>query len=57
MPEDRKKFLASDVLLSMLEFNVVSLRSYSTMTEDIPREAFCEVVGSKEKEEDVVTMW
>jgi hypothetical protein len=47
---------AAQVLLSMVEYNVVSLRPYSNMAKDIPREAFLKQVGSKEKEDSVVTM-
>lgn len=47
---------ADQVLLSMMEYNVVSLRPYSKMAKDIPREAFFKKVGSKEKEDSVVTM-
>jgi hypothetical protein len=47
---------AAQVLLSMVEFNVVSLRPYSKMAKDIPREAFFKKAGSKEKEDSVVTM-
>jgi hypothetical protein len=49
-------FTAAEVLLSMVEFNVVSLRPYSTMAEDLPREAFYKKVGRKEKIDSVVTM-
>ena len=31
---------AAEVLLSMVEFNVLSLRPYSAMAQDIPKEAF-----------------
>ena len=47
---------AAQVLLSMVEFNVVSLRPYSDMAKDIPREAFFKKAGGKEKEDSVVTM-
>ena len=47
---------AAQVLLSMVEFNVLALRPYSEMAEDIPREAFFRLVGSKEKQDNVVTM-
>ncbi len=47
---------ADEVLLSMVEFNVVSLRPYSKMAKDIPREAFFKEAGGKEKKDDVVTM-
>ena len=47
---------ADEVLLSMVEFNVVSLRPYSEMAKDIPREAFFKKAGGKEKEDSVVTM-
>lgn len=46
----------AQVLLSMVEYNVVSLRPYSDMAQDIPKEAFFKQVGKKEKENDVVTM-
>ena len=47
---------ADEVLLSMVEYNVLSLRPYSTMAHDIPKEAFFKKVGSKEKKDSVVTM-
>ncbi|KAG7672245.1 hypothetical protein NADE_000081 [Nannochloris sp. 'desiccata'] len=47
---------AAKVLLSMVEFNVLSLRPYSEMAKDIPREAFFTQVGRKEKQDNVVTM-
>ncbi|KAG7673828.1 hypothetical protein KSW81_007017 [Nannochloris sp. 'desiccata'] len=47
---------AAKVLLSMVEFNVLSLRPYSEMAEDIPREAFFKKAGRKEKQDKVVTM-
>ena len=47
---------AAQVLLSMVEFNVVSLRPYSEMAKVIPREAFFKKAGGKEKEDSVVTM-
>ncbi len=47
---------ADEVLLSMVEYNVVTLRPYSKMARDIPREAFFKQVGKKEKEDSVVTM-
>ena len=47
---------AAQVLLSMVEYNVVSLRPFSTMAEDIPREAFYKMEWGVEEEEDVVTM-
>ena len=47
---------AADVLLSMVEFNVVSLRRYSEMDQDIPREAFFKKVWGVEKKDSVVTM-
>ncbi|KAG7668342.1 hypothetical protein KSW81_002231 [Nannochloris sp. 'desiccata'] len=51
-----KKVTAAQVLLSMVEFNVLSLRPYSEMAEDIPREAFFKKVGRKEKQDNVVIM-
>ena len=47
---------AAQVLKSMVEFNVLALRPYSMMAEDIPREAFFKKVGRKEKQDNVVTM-
>ena len=47
---------AAQVLLSMIEFNVLSLRPYSDMAKDIPREAFFKEVWGVEEEDDVVTM-
>ncbi|KAG7667229.1 hypothetical protein KSW81_000964 [Nannochloris sp. 'desiccata'] len=47
---------AAQVLLSMVEYNVVSLRPYSDMARDIPREAFFKMEWGVEEEEDVVTM-
>ena len=47
---------AAEVLLSMVEFNVLSLRPYSAMAQDIPKEAFYKKVGSKEKKDSVVTL-
>ncbi|KAH7620754.1 hypothetical protein NADE_003367 [Nannochloris sp. 'desiccata'] len=47
---------AAQVLLSMVEFNVLSLRPYTEMAKDIPREAFFKKVGRKEKQDNVVTM-
>jgi hypothetical protein len=47
---------AAQVLLSMVEFNVVSLRPYSDMAKDIPREAFFKEVWGIEEEDSVVTM-
>ncbi|KAG7668391.1 hypothetical protein KSW81_002277 [Nannochloris sp. 'desiccata'] len=51
-----KNVTAAQVLLSMVEFNVLSLRPYSEMAEDIPREAFFKKVGRKEKQDNVVIM-
>ena len=47
---------ADEVLLSMVEFNVLSLRPYSKMAKDIPREAFFKEVWGIEEEDIVVTM-
>jgi hypothetical protein len=47
---------AAKVLLSMVEFNVLALRPYTDMAKDIPREAYFKKVGSKEKQDNVVTM-
>ncbi|KAG7673341.1 hypothetical protein KSW81_006555 [Nannochloris sp. 'desiccata'] len=47
---------AADVLLSMVEFNVVSLRPYSIMAQDIPREAFFYEEWGVEEKDSVVTM-
>ena len=47
---------AAQVLLSMVEFNVLSLRPYTEMAKDIPREAFFKKVGRKEKQDNMVTM-
>lgn len=51
-----ERVTAAQVLLSMVEFNVLSLRPYSDMAQDIPREAFFKKAGGKEKEDSVVTM-
>ncbi|KAH7620539.1 hypothetical protein NADE_003156 [Nannochloris sp. 'desiccata'] len=51
-----KNVTADEVLLSMVEYNVVSLRPYSDMARDIPREAFFKMEWGVEDEEDVVTM-
>jgi hypothetical protein len=51
-----KHVTAAQVLLSMVEFNVVSLRPYSDMAKDIPREAFFKEVWDIEEEDSVVTM-
>ena len=47
---------AAQVLKSMVEFNVLALRPYSKMAQDIPREAFFKKVGRKEKPDNVVSM-
>ena len=47
---------ADKVLLSMVEYNVLSLRAYSNMAKDIPREAFFRVIGRKEKGDGGVNM-
>ncbi|KAG7674132.1 hypothetical protein KSW81_005971 [Nannochloris sp. 'desiccata'] len=47
---------AAQVLLSMVEFNVLSLRPYSEMAEDIPREAFFKEEWGLEEGDNVVTM-
>ncbi|KAG7668858.1 hypothetical protein KSW81_003872 [Nannochloris sp. 'desiccata'] len=47
---------AAQVLLSMVEYNVLSLRPYSEMAEDIPREAFFEEEWGLEEGGNVVTM-
>ena len=47
---------AAQVLLSMVKFNVLSLRPYTEMAKDIPREAFFKKVGRKEKQDNMVTM-
>ena len=47
---------AAQVLLSMVEFNVLSLRPYSDMAKDIPREAFFKKVWGVEEKDSVVTM-
>ena len=46
---------SDQVLLSMVEYNLVSLRPYSEMAKDIPREAFFKEVWGIE-EDSVVTM-
>ena len=46
----------AEVLMSMVEYNVVSLRPYSDMAQDVPREAFFKEEWGVEEEEDVVTM-
>ncbi|KAG7670933.1 hypothetical protein KSW81_004363 [Nannochloris sp. 'desiccata'] len=51
-----KSVTAAKVLESMVEFNVVSLRSYSEMAEDIPREAFFKEEWGVEEQDNVVTM-
>ncbi|KAG7673557.1 hypothetical protein KSW81_006758 [Nannochloris sp. 'desiccata'] len=51
-----KNATAAEVLLSMVEFNAVSLRPYSMMAEDIPREAFSKEEWGVEEEGNVVTM-
>ena len=51
-----KSVTAAKVLLSMVEFNIVSLRAYSMMSQDIPREAFLKVQWGEEMIDDVVTM-
>ena len=51
-----KNVTADEVLLSMVEYNVVSLRPYSDMAQDIPREAFFKMEWGVEEENDVVTM-
>ncbi len=51
-----KHVTADEVLLSMVEFNVVSLRPYSDMAKDIPREAYFKEVWDIEEEDSVVTM-
>lgn len=48
--------LADEVLLSMVEFNVLSLRPYSTMAHDIPREAFYKTEWGVEVKDSLVTM-
>ncbi len=53
IPED---VTAAHVLLSMVEYNVVSLRPYSDMAQDIPREAFFKQVWGVEEKDSVVTM-
>jgi hypothetical protein len=47
---------AAQVLVSMVEFNVLTLRPYSEMAKDIPREAFFKEVWGVEEEDSVVTM-
>ncbi|KAG7667029.1 hypothetical protein KSW81_000773 [Nannochloris sp. 'desiccata'] len=47
---------AAQVLLSMVGFNVLSLRPYTEMAKDIPREAFFKKGRRKEKQDNVVTM-
>ena len=47
---------AAQVLLSMVEFNVLALRPYSEMAEDIPREAFFKEEWGLEEGDNVVTM-
>ena len=47
---------ADQVLLSMVEFNVLSLRPYSAMAQDIPREAFFNEECGVEGKDSVVTM-
>ena len=48
------------VLLSMIEYNVLSVRPYSDMAKDIPREVFFRMVkrkkGSREVKDSVVVM-
>ena len=51
-----KNVTGAQVLLSMVEYNVVSLRPYSDMAKDIPREAFFRMEWGVEEEKDVVTM-
>ena len=47
---------AAQVLLSMVEFNVLCLRPYFKMAEDIPREAFFKKEWGVDVEDNVVTM-
>ncbi|KAH7619102.1 hypothetical protein NADE_005949 [Nannochloris sp. 'desiccata'] len=47
---------AAQVLLSMVEFNVLSLRPYSKMAKDLPREAFFKDAWGIEEQDNVVTM-
>ena len=47
---------ADQVLLSMVEFNVLSLRPYSIMAHDIPKEAFYKNEWGVEVKDSVVTM-
>ena len=47
---------ADQVLQSMVEYSVLSLRPYSSMAQDIPREAFFKNEWGVEEVENVVTM-
>ncbi len=51
-----ENFTAAQVLLSMVEYNVVSLRPYSEMAKDLPRQAVFKEVWGIEEEDSVVTM-
>jgi hypothetical protein len=47
---------AAEVVQSMVEYNVLSLRPYSNMAQDIPKEAFFKEEWGVEKRDSVVTM-
>ena len=47
---------ADEVLLSMVEYDVLSLRPFSKMAQDIPREAFFKEEWGVEVEDNVVTV-
>ena len=51
-----KNVTAAQVLESMVEFNVLALRPYSKMAEDIPREVFFKEEWGLEEGDNVVTM-